>query len=530
MANKAVAKVRAEVLKADVPQQLSSEEAYSSNGWLEPPLPLEGLKVLVNNSTILPQCINAYKTNVAGYGIGVKYRDGDQEETSETKAEWDALQDILNLFTIDMDTKELFEQVVEARETFGIAYLEVIRNREGKVVQLDFLEDVPSVRMSCRLFPGDAQFWYKGKTIIRKKVFRKYKQEVNGKSVYFREFGDMRVMDRETGEFVKGTTLDKQANELLAFPIGPAPYGTVRWIGQILGCDGARRAEFLNNNYFRNGRHMPLAIIVKNGTLTNSSMTKLQMYLNGIRGEAGQHRFLLIEAEGTESDFDANKNVDIELKPLADILQKDELFQDYIENNRKRVQSAFNLPDLYVGYSQEYNRATAQAAIEVTEKQVFQPLRKSLAWPISNLLLNEYELKYCEVEFLSPDVTNIEDLYKLLVIAEKAGGLTPNKAKQIAYDAIGEKSDDYEGDWGDTPLSVYQMQANQRMADAQMRNAGAVDQRPQEGSESEGYDDTDEQLDKQIKKALESHEDAEIVSVMKAVRELLEEMKGGDAD
>ena len=275
---------------------------------------------------------------------------------------------------------------------------------------------------------------------------------------------------------------------------------------------------------------MPLAIIVKNGTLTQSSMTKLQMYLNGIQGEAGQHKFLLIEAEGTETDFDANKNVDIELKPLADILQKDELFQDYIENNRKRVQSAFNLPDLYVGYSQEYNRATAQAAIEVTEKQVFQPLRKSLAWPISNLLLNEYELKYCEVEFLSPDVTNIEDLYKLLVIAEKAGGLTPNKAKQIAYDAIGEKSDDYEGDWGDTPLSVYQMQANQRMADAQMRNAGAVDQRPQEGSESEGYDDTDEQLDKQIKKALESHEDAEIVSVMKAVRELLEEMKGGDAD
>ena len=169
MANKAVAKVRAEVLKADVPQQLSSEEAFSSNGWLEPPLPLEGLKVLVNNSTILPQCINAYKTNIAGYGIGVKYRDGDQEETDETKSEWDALQDILNLFTIEMDTKELFEQVVEARETFGIAYLEVIRSREGKVIQLDFVEDVPSVRMSCRLFPGDMRFWYKGKMITRKR-------------------------------------------------------------------------------------------------------------------------------------------------------------------------------------------------------------------------------------------------------------------------------------------------------------------------------------------------------------------------
>lgn len=530
MGNKTVAKIRAEVLKADIPQQLSSEEAFSSNGWLEPPLPLEGLKMLVDNSAILPQCINAYKTNIAGYGIGVRYKDGDQEETSETESEWDTLQDILNLFTTEMDTKELFEHIVEARETYGIAYVEVIRSREGKVVQLDFVEDVPSMRMSCRLYPGTVDFWYKGKVVTRKKVFRKYRQMVQGKTVYFREFGDMRVMDKETGEYTKGTSLDRQANEILAFPIGSAPYGTIRWIGQILGCDGARRAEFLNNNYFRNGRHMPLAIIVKNGTLTDASLLKLQMYLNSVQGEKGQHKFLLLEAEGTETDFDANKNVDIELKPLADILQKDELFQDYIENNRKRVQSAFNLPDLYVGYSQEYNRATAQAAIEVTEKQVFQPLRRSLAWPISNLLLNEYQLKYCEVEFLEPDVTNIEDLYKLLVIAEKAGGLTPNKAKQIAYDAIGEKSDDYDGDWGDTPLAVYQMQANQQMAEAQVQNAGADDQTRRTAPEGGDIDDAAEQLDKQIKKATEVHEDAEVVSVMKAVKELLEGMKGGDAD
>lgn len=529
MANKTIAKVRADVIKADIPQQLSYEEAFSSDGWLEPFLPLEGLKRLVDNSTILPQCINAYKTNIAGYGIGIKYRDGDQEDTPEAEAEWGALQDILNLFTLDMDTKELFEHVVEARETYGIAYVEVIRSREGKVVQLDFVEDVPSVRMSCRMFQGEAGYWYKGKTVTRRKMFRKYRQMVNGKTVYFREFGDRRVMDKETGEYVKNLTLDRQANELLAFPIGSAPYGTVRWVGQILGCDGARRAEFLNNNYFRSGRHMPLAIVVKNGTLTDSSLEKLRQYLSEVQGEKGQHKFLLLEAEGTEQDFDGAKACDIELKPLADILQKDELFQDYIENNRKRVQSAFNLPDLYVGYSQEYNRATAQASIEVTEKQVFQPLRRSLAWMVTNLLLNDYELKFCEVEFLQPDVTNIEDLYKLLVIAEKAGGLTPNKAKQIAYDAIGEKSDDYDGDWGDTPLAVYQMQANRQMAQAQVQNATGGAQEPQEAPIEEEPEDTADQLDRQIQKAAEAHESAEVVAVMKEVRNLLSDIKDGDA-
>ena len=68
------------------------------------------------------------------------------------------------------------------------------------------------------------------------------------------------------------------------------------------------------------------------------------------------------------------------------------------------------------------------------------------------------------------------------------------------------------------------------MADAQMRNAGAADQRPQEGPESDDLDETGEQLDNQIKKALASHEDAEVVSVMKEVRALLNGMKGGEAD
>jgi len=41
------------------------------------------------------------------------------------------------------------------------------------------------------------------------------------------------------------------------------PYGEVRWIGQVLTVDGNRKAEVLNNNYFRHGRHTPLMILVK---------------------------------------------------------------------------------------------------------------------------------------------------------------------------------------------------------------------------------------------------------------------------
>ena len=53
----------------------------------------------------------------------------------------------------------------------------------------------------------------------------------------------------------------------------------------------------------------------------------------------------MLEAENVDgrSDFEDEKKPEIEVKDLASILQKDELFQDYLENNRKRVQSAFQL-------------------------------------------------------------------------------------------------------------------------------------------------------------------------------------------
>ena len=541
MAGKKAASVRASIIKADAPTQIEVDEKRNASDWTEPDLPLENLGEMVKNSGILPQCIRAYKNNIAGYGIGIKYIEDDQEETPEAQAEWSRMQDILNLLTIEEDTKEIFEDIIEAREKYGIAYCEVIRDMQVNVVQLEFIKEVPTIRISRPLDYADLTYFYRGQKIVRKKRFRKYKQTVGGTTVYFKEFGDPRTMDFRDGRFVEGVERAYQANEIIEFKLGTDNYGEVRWIGQILGSDGARRAEHLNNNYFINGRHTPMMICIKGGTLTEKSYEKLQMYMNGIKGSDGQHSFLILETEALDNDFDA-KQPEIEIKDLASILQKDELFQEYIENNRKRIQSAFNLPDLYVGYTQDFNRATAQTAQEVTEKQVFQPERTSLAWQINNRLLNGYQFKYCEVEFLAPEITNPDDLYKILTVAEKAGGLPPNKAKQIAYEAIGESSEDYEGEWGDIPLVVSaqlnakeqaELQREQlRMANGQTNPADGQQktdpnaQKPQQGSSAPKIDDkTMGQLDNQITKAEENDEPTELVAVMKEVRRLLKSMR-----
>lgn len=514
MSGKAKGRVRATVIKgaepvtsvitkSDAPAQVTIEDAVNASDWIEPPMMLEGLKNMVVESSILPQCIRAYKNNIAGFGIGIRYT-VDQEETPEMKAEYDAISEVIELLSIDQDTKQVFENVVEARETYGIAYVEVIRNFDKEVQQIEFIKDTPSVKKSRPMEPYvEIPYFHHGKETRRRKKFRKYKQEICGRTVYFKEFGDPRIMDMRDGTYVpegRGLELKFQANEILEFTIGPETYGEIRWIGQILGVDGSRMAEGLNNNYFYNGRHTPLMIMIRNGTLTDESYKHLENYMNDIKGEHGQHGFLLLETESVDgrSDFDDDKKPEIEVKDLASILQRDELFQEYLDNNRKRVQSAFLLPDLYVGYTTDFNRATAQTAQEVTEQQVFQPERTSLAWVINNKLLNCYQFKYVEAYFLAPDISNPDDMYKLLNVTNNAGGITPNMAKEVICDALGRTCEPYTDEWGDIPLTIWKDKNSNADISGLMG-----------------------QLTKQIEKAQSHNESDQVVAVMKEVKKLL---------
>lgn len=501
-----IIKEHAPIEKAETPMQITEQEAYSAGDWIKPENDLKGLRALVKHSTILPQCIRAYKNNIAGFGIGVRYVD-DTEETPEKAAEFEKATEIIELLNTEQDTKQVFEDIIEARETYGIAYLEVIRNIAGEVVQIEFIKDTPSIEKTKPLEPYIASIYYHhGKQTERKKRYCKYRQDVGGKSVYFKEFGDPRIMDSRNGVYLKdGETLELeyQANEIMDFTIGTEPYGEVRWIGQVLGVDGSRKAENLNNNYFENGRHTPLMIMIEGGTLTDDSFNDLQDYMNNIKGESGQHAFIILETESTDgrADFDESEKPKIEVKDLANVLQKDELFQDYLDNNRRKVQSSFQLPDLYVGYTTDFNRATAQTAQEVTEEQVFQPERKSLAWTINNRLLNDYQFRYVEAYFLEPDISNMDDLFKLLTVGNNAGGLTPNMAKRLIYEAVGEVAEDYPDDWGNMPLAYHNAQNN-------------------------GFDISSltMSLQKQIEKAAGNHDDA-VVAVMKEVKRLLIKME-----
>ncbi|MCM1295978.1 MAG: phage portal protein [Muribaculaceae bacterium] len=516
------------VRKADTDTQLTKDETNTGAEWIEPPIDRAGLKNLVDTSTILPQCIKSYASNIAGYGIGVRYINDKNEPNPEAEEELARMEHIIERLSLENDTKIVFENAIEGRETYGAGYLEVIRDGfTGDVMQIDYIEDTDTVYRSVK----DATYtqyttYRRGEAISTRKRFCHYKQEIAGKIVYFKEFGDPRVMNMHTGEYVpSGEPIapEDQANEILELKIGSSTYGEIRWRGCITGISGASKAELLNYNYFVNGRHTPLMILIKGGMLDEESESKLKHYMSAIKGEAGQHAFIVLCAEPTGNVVAGmdEKQPEIELKDLSPMLQRDALFLEYMEAVRQKVRSSFLLADLYVGYTTDFNRATAQTAKQTTEEQAFKGEREALAWIINNKLLAGYKFKYVEAYFLEPDMTNVEDLFRILTVCNNAGGLTPNKAREIVYEQLGEQAEPYPEEWGEVPLQIGQTQAAK---DAMAQGAGG------------GYLGTPDlealglQLSTQIQKADTEGAPEDVVSVMKSVRRLLMEMQDEKAE
>ncbi|PER24637.1 phage portal protein [Bacillus cereus] len=487
-------------------QQESENEKYAVNEIIEPPYRIEDLQQIRENSTILGQCIDAYKRNIAGFGHEMKYKQDDNKETPEMRAEWTLVDtEIIPLFSFEKPFKEILETSIDDKETTGNGYIEAIRNLEGKPAEL--INMLPQYMRVTRKDdkPQEVTYLINGKEVKRKKRFRRYVQRVGSVDTYFKEFGDPRFLNKETGEFSDVSLGEKNATEVIHLKIGNGPYGIPRWVSHVVHMVGARKAEELNLRYFKQGRHIPMAILLKNGILSEESEAALTDYVSNVEGEDNQHKYLLLQVENADEGVvgDTQPNIDIELKSLADVLQNDALFLEYDEKSRQKVQSAFRLPDVYVGYIRDFNRATAESVREITEEQVFEPERNSLEFIINSVLLLPYGLKYVYVNLRKSEISNTEDMVKTIEVLADKGGLTFRDIRNIAGNMLNKEFSDYNIPEADQPVALV-LERHRKVS---------------------GWE---KGLSEKLQKSVESHSNEEIVNVIKDLRDLLESMQDAE--
>lgn len=453
--------VRATVMKANVSETTKQiyEDGfnYEIDDVIEPPYNIRELKQMAEYSTILQQCIDAYKTNILGFGLGVEYTfDFNAENAPEGKKkaaekEWTQLEEFTRYMNYDESAEVVLGYVIEDREKTGNGFVEVLREGTGKPAGIEYL-DAQYLRV-CKLSdPVDVEFRYtengQVKSLQRKKRFRKYVQKVNTKKVFFKEYGDPRTLNAATGEYSEATPSNLVASEVIHFKIGSGTYGVPRWIGNIVNMYGARKAEELNYLYFKQGRHVPAAITVENGMLSESSYEQLQEYMNGIEGSDNAHKFLLLEVEGIPkkdetSNDEEPANVKVDIKSLAEILQEDALFLEYDEKTRNKIRSSFRLPPIYTGESQDYNKATADTARKTTEEQVFQPERMIITGKLNTLFLPDLDLWHVRLILNGPDFRDPLEIAKVLTPFIQAGAVSPNDLRDLAGRILGKTLEEW---------------------------------------------------------------------------------------
>lgn len=453
---------------------------------IEPPYAPDQLYMIVEESGILPQCIEAYVTNIDGFGQNIEPIDSMLMEIPEAVRERETriLKEIIEFPNPESNLTELRKNLRRDLETTGNAYLEVIRN-VGGTPTLFYWADARRMRV-CALDPEfvtvEVTVPRNGKmvTVPTKKRFRRYAQLLSrsgdtAKIKYFKEFGDPRVVCALTGKTFKnyqdpelaqhkeelrqsGREFEP-ASEILHFKIGTGTYGIPRWIGEVYTAIGLNRANFVNFDLFDNQGIPPFFITIAGGQLTEESWDDLITLMTQAKGTRQFNKGLVLEVTSVAIDdavTDTGSKPHIAFHSLLDYRKDDAMFQKYIDSGRTQVRETFRLPALFVGKADSFNYATAAIARAIAEEQIFKPERDAFDLYFHRTLIAALGVRHLMIRSKGPELVLDELAQRNLPYLIQYGAFTVDELIEYANRILGENMQLYDQDWSRVPIPLLQ--------------------------------------------------------------------------
>ncbi len=402
-------------------------DMYAADEVLAPPYNPQSLAQVSEVSSSLSQCVSAMITNVGGFGweitpaphVSVADKLPPEAETEKQKVE-----NLFNYCNRRENFTMLRKDVRLDYELTGMGYMEVVRNRANEIAELHRLpsyltrltirdEDTTEFKQPIRNAQG------KFEDIIRKDRFRRIVQVIDAnKKVYFKEFGDSRLIDADTGK--PDLNAKNPANEVIVFsqPCAYGVYGLPVWLPDLMGILGARKAETVNYMFFDNKTIPPMVVTVSGGSLTKGTVEKLtEMFEKEIKGLENFHQALILEATptaGGEMEGEKFSPVRIHVQPLTQFIAKDGQFLSYLAAVDDSVGASFRLPPIYRGKSRDYTRATAMESARVGEEQVFVPERRQFDYIINTTILADMKINYWNFRSLGAKTADHADIVRAM--------------------------------------------------------------------------------------------------------------------
>jgi PBSX family phage portal protein len=474
-------------------------ELLTSEGQvIEPPFDLLTLAMLPERNSELTPCIEAMEHNIEGYGHRYVSRiDIEDDEVPEDIRKAVRSERVMLENFFQYASEESFTDLRKRRrkdlETTGVAFWEVIRSASGKVQGLNHipsyqmrlgLQEAKPYKVDVPILELQEDGSFKVAKIPTWRRFRKFVQSrfvqrsnlsyVGGyQTRWFKEFGDPRTYCAKTGEQLKRKKLreskeEDRANEIVCFKLycPRSPYGLPRFIGNLLAILGDRAAEEINYITFRNNNVPSMMLLVSNGQITQDSIDRIRDYIETqIQGSDNYSKVLVVEAEGLVEGEEGGQ-VKMQIERLQSQQRSDALFQEYSKNNQDRIRRCFRLPPIFVGRSDDYTRATAEASRRLADEQIFAPEREAFDEWVNRKLFPAMGVVYHKFKSNSPNTTDNTELVKILANAEKTGALTPRIGRAIMADILSTELPRFPKDFpADLPFSMTMAEAVKNKAD-----------------------------------------------------------------
>lgn len=478
------------------PEGAGMLHAFTKAGALEPLYPPDMLLEVRRQSNSLRQNIDAYATNVDGFGFSLEsVVDLDSDEARDMAAAelrgeleghgeapdlespgWEKLVDarlkrlrresaeertrLRNFWDfcgLDVSFTQLRKRTRVDLELFGWGAWEVLKNMRGELAKF---VHIPA--HTLRILPADPeprQVCEAQRTgpfsVEEVRLYRHFRRYIHwqggdrnvGRIVYFKDWGDERLVSRSSGRYYSSVEElraeegeeAQEARELLYFDLHnpDSYYGEPRWMGNLLSVLGSRESEEVNYLYFRNKSVPPMVLLISGGQVGKEDKEKIQDYVEReLKGTtASFHRILIITAKTDSSSGDTPK---IEFKPLTDAMLNEAVFQSYDERNIDKVGSAFRLPRLLRGDIRDFNRATADAALRFTESQVFSGERADFDFIMNRRVMSRLGARFWRFRSNPPPLQDPEAVVDMVEKLVKANVMTPAEGRrQLAKVGIG---------------------------------------------------------------------------------------------
>jgi PBSX family phage portal protein len=370
----------------------------------------------MERNTRLNRAIHTYARNAVGLGweivpaidVTAETSEDQRKQIQEERAKLEALFRHPNH---EMPFTSLMCLVKVDEEATGNGYMEVTRNNAGEI---DGLYHAPS--HTIRLLRGGHGF-----VQIRGSAKR-----------YFRRFGDERVMDAQTAEFVEGRGLpiDRRATELIHFRIySPRSsfYGIPRFVAAAPAIAGNRLAAQRNVAFFENDAVGRLAITVSGGRLTPDSIEMIRDFLRQGKGVENAHRVMILQSESKKIGLGNDAKTQINVIPLTVGVTEDASFLGYRKANDEEIREAFGIAKVFFT-SDDVNRASAAVSRQITNEQEFEPDRIDKEFRINHTIVQAapFHAELVEFRFARPTLSDPLDRARVDEIYARGGALTPN--------------------------------------------------------------------------------------------------------